>query len=175
MATLYNLTDEMAQLMLLAEDPEASDINPEIFADTFEGLNMEYEEKLEAYGMVIKQVESDSEALDAEIKRLQARKRSCDNSVVRMKEAVKTSMIRVGKPKVKTTLFTFGVQRNPPKMVKDCEDVSKWEGKKLGAYIIQPPKQIDWIKVRENMKDPEERLYLEEFVHMEQSESLRIR
>lgn len=171
MATLYNLTDEMVQLMLLAEDPEASDINPEIFADTFEGLNMEYEEKLEAYGMVIKQVESDSEALDAEIKRLQARKRSCDNSVVRMKEAVKTSMIRVGKPKVKTTLFTFGVQRNPPKMVKDCEDYRQFPPE----LRIQRDPEVDWVKVRQYLNKPDEYPFLKDLVHMEQGESLRIR
>lgn len=149
MSTIYQLTGELVQLKALAEDPEAEDINPEVFADTFEALDMEFEDKVEAYGMVIQEVEGDSALLKAEIDRLTARKRSFDNSVARMKEAVKSAMIATDKQKIKTARFTFSVQKNPPKLVKDVEDYHKFDPK---FRILRDP-EIDWKKVKEALSD----------------------
>lgn len=173
MATLYELTEQLQLLVSLAEDPDSIDMNPDIFADTFEGLEMEFEDKADGYARVITEVKSRSAALDAEIKRLQARKKACDNSADRMTEALKNAMISTGKTKFKTDLFSFGIQKNPPKLVKDCEDVKSWS--KLPEFIITPAPQVDWVKVREKLRDPDESMLLDGLAHMERSESLRIR
>ena len=169
MATLYNLTEEMVQLMQLAEDPEAEDINPEVFADTFEALDMEFEDKVEAYGMVIQAVEGDAALLKAEIDRLTARMRSFNNSAARMKEAVKTAMIATCKPKVKTARFTFSVQKNPPKVVIDNPS------RIYDAFLIPQEPKIDTAAIKAALKNEDEAPMWDGIAHLEQGESLRIR
>ena len=67
MSTLYELTAEYQALLELAEDPES---DPQAIADTFEGLEFELESKAEDYAKVIRMLEYDAAACDAESKRL---------------------------------------------------------------------------------------------------------
>lgn len=169
MSTIYQLIGELVQLKAIAEDPEAEDINPEVFADTFEALDMEFEDKVEAYGMVIQEVEGDSALLKAEIDRLTARKRSFDNSVARMKEAVKSAMIATDKPKIKTARFTFSVQKNPASVVMDEQYIENIPEE----YLIPQEPKIDRTKIKDDLKAGKN---LEGIAHLESlGESLRIR
>ena len=56
--TLYELTNELQELLALAEDPE---MDPQMIADTLEGLEGEIELKAEGYGKVIAQMKSEKE------------------------------------------------------------------------------------------------------------------
>lgn len=164
--TLYQLTEEYQQLLALAEDP---DIDPQLFEDTLEGLSGELEDKADGYARVIRQIEGDSAALKAEIDRLTARKRAADNSIARMKEALKMAMIVAGKPKIKTELFSFCVQKNPARVVID--DPAKIPA---GFLIPQEPK-IDTAAIKNSLKDADEHVFWKGVAHLEQGESLRIR
>lgn len=166
--TLYELTAEYQQLLDLAEDP---DIPEEALADSLEALGMDIEDKADGYAKVIAQLNADAAALKAEIDRLTARKRTIERNVDRMKESLKTAMILTGKTKFKTELFSFGIQKNPPKLVKDVEDYRKY----APEYIIPRDPDIDWKKVKEALSDPDEAPYLEGLVHLEVGTSVRIR
>ena len=164
--TLYEITEEYLQLLELAEDP---DTDPEVFADTLEGLQGALEFKADGYGKVIRELEAFTAALDAEIARLTARKRGADNSITRMKESLKSAFLATGTTKVKTELFTFSIQKNPPKVVIDDLDL-------IPAYFFIPqPSKIDTAAIRDLLKKGDEKKELEGAAHLEQGESLRIK
>lgn len=163
--TLYELTGQYLQLLALAEDP---DTDPEAFSDTLEGLGGEIEDKADGYAKVIRQLESDSTGLKAEIDRLTSRKRAIDNSIDRMKESLKNAMIWCEKPKFKTELFSFGIQKNPASVVLDAPDLATIP---IEYLIAQEPK-VDKAKMKDDLKAGKD---LGGIAHLEQTESLRIR
>ena len=163
--TLYELTGEYLQLLALAEDP---DTDPQVLADTMEGLGGEIEDKADGYAKVIRQLESDSAGLKAEIDRLTARKRAIDNSIERMKGSLQMAMFLCEKPKFKTELFSFCIQKNAPSVVLDATDVTAIPEE----YLIAQDPKIDKTKLKDDLKAGK---VLDGIAHLEQTESLRIR
>ncbi len=102
----------MVEFLALAEDP---DIDPVAFADTLEGLQFELEKKAEGYCKVLRQMESDIEAIKAEEDRLKRNRSAIENNVKRMKEALKDAMVKTGhddKNGLKAGLFQLKVAKN---------------------------------------------------------------
>lgn len=172
MATLYELTGQYQALLALMEDP---DVDPHIVEDSLEAVSGEIEIKADGYAKVRLELLSQRDALKAEIDRLTARVRTIDRNVDRLMESLKNGLIAAEKPKFKTELFSFSIQKNPPKVVIDDEDILHWKSNRLGDYIINPAPQLDKAKIKEGLKDHNESFFLEGFAHLEQSESLRIR
>ena len=164
MSTIYELTDDFLRLLEMAEDPET---DPQAFADTLEGLEYEIEVKAENYAKVIKQLDSDAAGIDAEIKRLQAKKSAIANSQDRMKKTLEGAMIATGKVKFKTDLFSFNIQKNPPSVELDEEHL---ELIPIEYLIPQDPKP-DKKRMLAELKEGKEL----GFARLEQTESLRIR
>lgn len=162
--TLYELTAEYGALLALAEDP---DIDPQVLADTLEGLTGEIEDKADGYAKVIKQLEADGAALKGEIDRLTARKRAIENNIDRMKEALKQAMILTDKTKFKTELFSFGIQKNPPKVVIDDDTNIPAD------WLIEQAPKINTAAIKEALQKGDE--FAGQIAHLEQGESLRIR
>ena len=164
MATIYELTDDFLRLLEMAEDPET---DPQAFEDTLEGLEYEIEIKAEGYAKVIKQLDSDAAGLDAEIKRLQAKKSAIANAQDRMKRTLEGAMIATGKVKIKTDLFSFGIQKTPPSVELDEEHL---ELIPIEYLIPQDPKP-DKKRMLAELKEGKEL----GFARLKQTESLRIR
>lgn len=164
MSTIYELTDDFLRLLEMAEDPET---DPQAFTDTLEGLEYEIEVKAENYAKVIKQLDSDAAGLDAEIKRLQAKKSAIANSQDRMKKTLEGAMIATGKVKFKTDLFSFNIQKNPPSVELDEEHL---ELIPIEYLIPQDPKP-DKKRMLAELKEGKEL----GFARLKQTESLRIR
>lgn len=104
MSNLYELTWKYKEIQnhLLNEDGYPVEL---IAADE------EINSKIENYGFVIRNLESDSDALDAEIKRLMDRKKTTDNAIDRMKEMVMNAMKVTEKTKVTTPHFNFTIAK----------------------------------------------------------------
>lgn len=163
--TLYEITEEFLRLLELAEDP---DTPPEVFQDTMEGLQGTLEDKCDGYGKVIRELEAFSTALGAEIGRMTARKKAADNSITRMKEALKTAFLTTGTTRIKTDLFTISVQKNPAAVVIDeqyLENIPE-------EYKIPQEPKIDRQKIKEDLKAGKD---LQGIAHLEQTDGLRIR
>lgn len=160
--TLYELTEEYRMLLELAEDPE---VDPETMSDTLEALGGEIEEKADGYAKVMKQLEADAAALKAEEKRLSTRRTVCENNIKRMKAALQSAMEATGKTKFKTDLFSFGIQKNPAKLVIDDEKQIPHD------FMIQPDPVPDNKAIKDALKEGFEFAWC----HLEQSESLRIK
>ena len=161
MATLYEITGDFLKLLDMAEE-----LDEEVFRDTLEGIEGELEIKADGYAKVIAELENREEGLDREIKRLSDRKKAIGTNIARIKGNLEAAMIATGKKKFKTDLFSFGIQKNPPRLVLDkgIEDIP------LEFYIFQDP-VADKEKIKSELKAGEKF----DFAHLEQDEKLRIK
>ena len=163
--TLYELTEDYMNLLELAEDP---DIDEQAFTDTLEGIDGALEDKAEGYAKVIRTLEGDAAACDAEAKRLRNKKQTIENNLKRMKAALQYAMQATGTTKFKTALFSFGIQKNPAAVVIDEGYIENIPDR----FLIPQDPQIDKKAIKEALKAGED---LEGIAHLEQTESLRIR
>lgn len=156
MSTLYELTGQFNQVAEMLSEEE---FNPAVI-DTLEAIDMAIEDKADNYARLIKNQESDSKGIAEEIKRLQARKQSIDNSVKNMKLSLQNAMNEIGKTKFKTNLFSFNIQKNPISVNIVDESLIPDEFKKIKIEFDKTA-----IKKFDNVPG----------VELTQSESLRIR
>ena len=107
MATLYELTGQFLDIYNM-------DLDDETKADTLESIdwNSDYEEKVENYIKVIKNIESDVEARKAEIKRLTELNKADEKKKEHLKETLSTSMQLTGHERVDTPLFKVSFRKS---------------------------------------------------------------
>lgn len=161
--TLYEITEDFARLLALAEDPET---DPDVLADTMEAITGDFDAKADGYAMVIAQLTAEADAVKKEADRLATRRKALQANADRIKKALETAMVTVDRRKFKTTLFSFNIQKNPPRVVIDADP---WEIPV--EYTTIPDPVVDTAKVKEALKAGEALTW----AHLEQGESLRIR
>ena len=163
--TIYEITNDYLQLMQMMEDPE---LDPKTLADTMEGIEGELEDKADNYARVMKNMEADLNGIKAEIERLSTRKKTIENNIKRMKEALQFSMETTGKTKFKTELFSFGIRKNAPAVIMDepyIENVPE-------RFLKYSDPTINRTAIKEAIQNGED---LEGLAHLESSTSLSIR
>lgn len=163
--TIYEITSDYLQLMQMMEDPE---LDPQTLADTMEGIEGELEDKADNYARVMKNMEADLNGIKAEIDRLSTRKKTIENNIKRMKEALQFSMETTGKTKFKTELFSFGIRKNAPAVIMDepyIENVPE-------RFLKYSDPTINRTAIKEAIQNGED---LEGLAHLESSNSLTIR
>lgn len=135
MATLYELNDMYRNIQFLIESGEYTEEELKFALDS---VNGEIAEKLEGYAMVVKNLESDIAGLKAEEKRLADRRKSLEEGVKRMKEAMQDTLLLTGEKRVKTSKFTISLRKSssvevenedliPEEFVKITKTISKSE------------------------------------------------
>lgn len=160
---LYELVGQYAELLQHLEDP---DYDPDTLQDTLEGIEGELEDKADGYAKVMKNLEATGAAIEAEIARLSARKMRIDTQIKRLKAYLQNAMEVTGKTKFKTDLFSFAVQKNPPKVVLDVSpDMVPSE------YLIPQDPKVDMAAIKDALKAGT----VTNIAHLEQGQSLRIR
>ncbi len=160
--TLYELTGQMLQLQQMIDEGEDLDA----IRDTMEGLDFEIEAKADGYAKIIRNITGDITALSEEIDRLTKKKQALENRVKTLKENLESSMIRIGKEKFKTQLFSFNIQANPARLVIDKpEQVPE-------KYLIPQDPKLDNAAIKEMLKNSNKDI---PWAHLEQGRSLRIR
>lgn len=160
--TLHELTEEYLNLLEMAED---ADIDDQLFFDTMDGITGEIEYKFDGYGKVISQMAHDVSGLKEEEARLNARRKAIENRIANMKNHLMDTMSALGTQKVKTTLYSFGIAKNPASVVIDDESKVPAE-----FWIAQDPK-LNKSAIKELLSTGE----ICEYAHLEQGKSLRIR
>lgn len=117
---LYELT---ADVMTLQEMLENEVEDEQMLLDTLEGVQYEYEYKLEQYAKVIRNLEADANAYKLEANRLNERRRVIENNIDRLKSHMFESMKATGINKVKGTLLNVSIQKNGGKLpvIVDCD------------------------------------------------------
>lgn len=109
MATLYQLKEEYAQLLALAEEPET---DAATLMDTLEGLHGEIEDKAEGYVCVIKELEAEIDKFKAESDRLASYCLTLSNRVRAMKLSLLDTMDTMGANKIQTEHFRVSIAKN---------------------------------------------------------------
>lgn len=105
---LYEITREAIELVSLLETEE---LTPELEQALV--INQDQlQSKAVNYAKVIANIQSDSDAIDQEIKRLKAIKESKDRAVTRLREAVKEAMLVSGIDKIESPLFKLSIRRS---------------------------------------------------------------
>ena len=165
MANIYELTQDYLRLLEMAEDPE---LDPEVIADTFEGIEGELEIKAENYAKVMKNLEGDIAALKAEEERLAKKRKAIENNIKRMKSTLQEAMELTGKTKFKTDLFSFGIQKNAPSVVIDAADIRDIPE----DYLKFKEPEVDKTAIKNAINAGVD---FEGLAHLEVSQSLRIR
>ena len=96
MASLYELTNDLIAFQEMCNDPDA-DLNDEAIKDTLEGLEGSFDDKVECWVKVIKNLSGELTAVKEEADRLTKRTRTIKNNIDRMKRALITSMELTGR------------------------------------------------------------------------------
>ena len=165
MSTLYELTDDYLTLLEMAEDP---DIDEQALKDTMEGIEGALEIKAEGYAKIIRMLEGDAAACDAESKRLRNKKQAIERNIDRMKRALQYAMETTGKTKFKTPLFSFNIQKNTPSVVMDeayIENIPE-------RFLVRKDPEINRKAIKDAINAGED---IGGIAHLESTESLRIR
>ena len=163
--TLYKLTEDYMNLLALAEDP---DIDEQAFMDTLDGIEGAIEVKAENYAKIMRQLEADAAACDAESKRLKNKAKTIDNNIRRMKQALQFAMQATGKTKFKTQLFSFYIQKNSASVVMDEQYIENIPER----FLVRKDPEINRKAIRDAINAGED---IGGIAHLEQTESLRIK
>ena len=160
--TLYEMTDNYKAVLEMAQNP---DIDEQAIKDTLEAIQGDIKEKADGYAKVIKELDGETDKLTAEIKRLTDRKNTIQNNIAYMKQSLKEAMTATGNLKIRTDLFSFNIQKNPPALIVDNEETIPSE------YLIPQEPKIDKKAIIDFLKNGNKVPY----AHIEQSEGVRIR
>ena len=173
MASLYDLTADFEKFTDILSQADTSDEMKDAIKDALENLKDDIEEKIENYGKSIKNKKSDIEMRKAEIDRLTELNKADERSIERMKDIMMTAMKLTDKPKIKTSLFSFWIQKNNPSVVVDEQYIENIPAK----YIKWAEPEIDKKALMEDLKngDEETKFHLEGIAHLEQSERIGMR
>jgi len=139
---LYEITREAMELASLLETEE---LTPEL-----EQALVINQDKLQAkannYAKVIVNIQSDADAIDAEIKRLKAMKESKERAITRLKEAVKNAMLVSNIEKIESPLFKLSIRKS------EAVEVDMLEGLPSEFVNIKNVMTPDKLAIKEAIK-----------------------
>jgi hypothetical protein len=163
MSTLYELAATYIELYDLLADGEIDD---QTVTDTLDGMDFDgqFADKAEAYAKIIKMLEADANAAETEAKRLSERKAAFSANAKRVKDRLFGAMRLTGNEKIKTALFTIGIQKNAPSVMID-------EDTKLPDEYVRVKYEPDKTAIKDALKAGA----VIEGCRLVQGESLRIR
>lgn len=139
MPTLYELTGQFLDIYNLELDEETK-------LDTLDSIDWQtdYEEKVENYIKVIKNIESDVEARKAEIKRLTELNKADEKKKDHLEETLSTSMALTGHERVDTPLFKVSFRKS---QAVEVDELVLPESYKVATW--KPDKK----RLKEDLKD----------------------
>jgi hypothetical protein len=134
---LYEIKDQYLELLRKIENDE---IPEDCIADTLEGVEGEFQDKADNIACLIKQLEAEGDAINAEVDSLKARATQKQVKADRLKEYLFNTFKTLGKDKIETARNVLQVKKNPA-------SVSLVEGFDNIAYmttktIVAPDKEL---------------------------------
>lgn len=110
MPNLYELTEEIQSLQNAFE---CGEIPEDAFADTLEGLQMGFGQKVENICKWVSNLNADAAAFDAESKRLSGKKSAAKKQADRLKSYLQSALNATGQKKFKAGTFTASIAKSP--------------------------------------------------------------
>ena len=137
MVSLYKLTEQQRELKEAAGN---SDLPAEAFKDTFEALEGQFNDKAVSVIHVVQNMDSDVDALDAEINRLTERKKIIKNKKDSIREYLRTNMEANEITKIECPLFTITLAKGRDICVINDQD--KLPDDYIKVSVVQKPAAI---------------------------------
>lgn len=160
---IYELTAEYTSLEEWFDDEE---LDEETLLDTLEGIEGEFNDKIENYCKVIKNFEANAKAIKDEAKRLQARAKTFENKIGWMKKRMLDAMEATGKTEAGGQVLKAKIAKNGGKLPLELDEENVPVTFKKIEY------KIDNEAIRKALDDGEEL----DFAHYgERGRSLRIK
>lgn len=144
MTKLYELAEQMRSLERLADESDES--LDQAIRDTFDALTAEFDDKAVALVKVTENMQADVAALDAEINRLQARKKARQSRIQWLRDYLRDNMQASGINKIECPLFTISLRKPAQKV--EIEDA----GKLPSEYVIVQDPVPDKRKILADLK-----------------------
>ena len=155
MSALYEITEQFKDLAVLQETAD-EDLAVAI-RDTMQGIEAEFTEKAKAVTHIILNLDSDVDALDREIARLEERKRLVTNRQREIKEYLRENMEAAGITKISCPLFTITCAKGRESVVVDDENALPDELMRVKTEIA-PDKTAIAAKIKAGEEVPGARL-----------------
>jgi hypothetical protein len=148
MSNIYNITTEFLQLEAqLIEN--GGELTPEL--ETALIINKdELQHKSIQYGYVIKSLSDNVDAIDNEINRLQAIKKTNENAIDRLKDTLSSAMQLFGIPELKTPTLKINFRKSEQVVVNDVNALPS------DYKTIKVTEQADKIKIKQAIKSGED-------------------
>lgn len=143
---LYELTEAYAELLSRLEDCETIQEESEILS-AIDAVTDDIAAKGEAYARIMRNKMAEAAAFEAEIKRLQTRKKSAENTVSRLKEYILFAMGLVGATELNTSIGKWQVRDNPHRVEVFDERVIPEE------FTEAQPRKIMKSKILKHFKE----------------------
>lgn len=105
--SLYDLGSEYNALLDLASESD----DETALSELFNKLDGDIDTKLDGIAHILTELNSDSDKLNIEIKRLQARQKTIDNNIDRLKSSLVSFMRNTEIEKKKTLLHSFSISK----------------------------------------------------------------
>lgn len=106
--SLYSMTEAYKRLLSMLYDDEADE---SAIIDTLDSIEGAMEVKADSIASIMQALQGDIDILDAEIKRLQARKKVFENKKARLQAYLEQAMRATGKTKFSTALFSYSIRK----------------------------------------------------------------
>jgi hypothetical protein len=120
MTALHQITKEHREIALLVEREE---LTLDDVRDTFEALEGEMTAKAASLVAVVDNINADVKAVDDEIKRLQARKKTMTNKQKSLRDYLKMNMQATGITNIKCPLFSITLAKGRDVVVIDDAEI----------------------------------------------------
>ena len=120
--TLNEINEMIYNIQQLIEDG-ADQEEIQLLLNAKEMAEMERSTKLESYAMVIKNLESNVNGIDSEIKRLTERKRFMQSNISNLKSNMAETLKTVDGQRLKTEKFTFSFRKSSKVEVADMDSL----------------------------------------------------
>jgi hypothetical protein len=111
---LYELAENYRTVWDLVSDDDA---DMETLEDTLQSIEANIEVKAQNIAAMLTSLSGYTDTLDAQIKRLQSRKKAFENRQASIKQYLQYQLEAAGIDKVKTAEFTIALQNNPAAVV----------------------------------------------------------
>ena len=143
MSSLFNISQDFKSLYILANDAENEDM--EALAELFSEVETSLSDKLDNTIYVIKELDSDAEALKAEAKRLTDKARALENKGKYLKELMLGAVKASGVEKLKSDKFSYYIKRTEVLNVVSEDNI--------GREFFRIKREIDKTVLKKAIKD----------------------
>lgn len=114
MKSLYELTEEFSDLVLLLESEEVSE---EEIAFEMQRVSEDIDAKALGYAQILRNWTIEADGLSSEIDRLTKRRKAVENASKRLKQHLQNTMVLTGKKQIATSIGKWSIRNNPPSAV----------------------------------------------------------